>query len=375
MSLLKKFQTIQAPNLCFLHSAKGGLSILAYDYVDHFNGPLEDLEPFVKKHKDKLLIGYISYDAALQQHKVQSKHPIDPDVPGVQFLAFENWHEENSPSAKPSQTLTGDSLKPQITPEQYSTSFKNIQQHIQQGDVYQVNLTHQLYGCTNKRAQELFVDIIKQNPANFAAYLGFNNFELLSASPERFIKIEQDQITTQPIKGTIAKTNCPVRNKLNIQTLKDSEKEQAELNMITDLLRNDLNQVCQTNSVKVVKHRAILECPNIYHTYSHIIGRLKVSPIQALISMLPAGSISGCPKKRSLEVIDQQEYSRRGIYTGVIGYIDPNGILDFSIAIRTLLKKGSQVNLGVGGGIVQDSVLQNEYQETLQKAKSFRNIL
>ena len=145
--------------------------------------------------------------------------------------------------------------------------------------------------------------------------------------------------------------------------------------MITDLLRNDLGKVCKTATVKVEGHRLIKKCPTVWHTYSKITGELKTSPIEALISMLPGGSITGCPKKRAIEVIDELESTTRGIYTGVIGHIDPNEDLDFNIAIRTIIKKDENLYLQVGGGIVLDSTEKAEFTETLDKAASFMNII
>ncbi len=377
MSLIKQFQGSPENGTSFLYSAKGGLAMLAIQPQASFQGNLSELPAFVSQHRDKLIVGYISYDASLDQHQVYSRHQAkDRSIASLKFHAYAQWQEEIIPTQTPKrQKFSGADFQERVSQAKYEQAYHNIKQHIQKGDIYQVNLTHQLQGSSQKNSQDLFLDLIASNPVDFMSYLGFADYQILSASPERFIRIAKGEITTRPIKGTIAKTDCPIQNQAQIQALLNCPKEKAELNMITDLLRNDLGQVCHTGTVRVKSHRSILECPNIYHTYSEIQGKLKMDPVQALISMLPAGSISGCPKKRSLAIIDEQEHSARGIYTGVIGYIHPTGILDFSIAIRTLLKKGSQVTLGVGGGIVHDSKLKNEYAETLQKAKSFRNIL
>ena len=161
-----------------------------------------------------------------------------------------------------------------------------------------------------------------------------------------------------------------------VKELIESEKEAAELNMITDLLRNDIGKIAKIGSVKVIGHRLLSKCPSVWHTYSQINGELKTTPLKALLSMLPGGSITGCPKKRAVEIIDELEPVTRGIYTGAIGHIEPKSQdLDFNIAIRTIIKKNDKLYLQVGGGIVIDSKEEAEFEETMQKAASFMKIL
>ncbi|MEK7085610.1 MAG: anthranilate synthase component I family protein [Patescibacteria group bacterium] len=221
----------------------------------------------------------------------------------------------------------------------------------------------------------MFLKVINANPVDYLAYMEGDGFEILSASPERFIKIENGNIETCPIKGTRPRGNNPKADQKLKQELLKNEKEAAELNMITDLLRNDMGKICKINTVKVAGHRLIQKCPTVWHTFSRITGKIAVEPIEALLSMLPGGSITGCPKKRAMEIIDELEPTTRSVYTGVIGYIHPNKNLDFNIAIRTIIKKGKKLYLQVGGGIVLDSKEKAEFKETLDKAKSFMKIL
>ncbi|HPJ80571.1 MAG TPA: anthranilate synthase component I family protein [Candidatus Portnoybacteria bacterium] len=189
--------------------------------------------------------------------------------------------------------------------------------------------------------------------------------------------MKKNKIETCPIKGTRKRGNTKPKDNNLKKELLSNEKEKAELNMITDLLRNDLGKICKIGSVKVEKQRAISKCPTVWHTYSKITGILdnKNTSIDALISMIPGGSITGCPKKRAMEIIDELEPQTRGVYTGIIGQINPNLDLDFNIAIRTVIKKKEKLYLQVGGGIVIDSKNKSEYEETLHKAKSFMKIL
>jgi para-aminobenzoate synthetase component I len=218
--------------------------------------------------------------------------------------------------------------------------------------------------------------VARRNPVQHLAYLEGDGYAIHSASPERFVRVHGRAIETFPIKGTRPRGNDAQQDRAQLAALLASEKEAAELNMISDLLRNDLGQVCVAGSVQVVASRIPRAGPNVWHTASHISGLLRegTSGFDAVLEMLPGGSISGCPKRRALEIIAELEQSRRGVYTGVIGRIDPDGSCDFSVAIRTLVQQGGDVYLSVGGGIVYDSRLEWELEETRLKAVSFAQL-
>ncbi|MEK7673358.1 MAG: chorismate-binding protein [Patescibacteria group bacterium] len=363
-------------NICFLYSAQNGKSLLAKNPQTIYSGDnLIDFQKFAKKHQNKLLIGYFSYDLAYQLHNIKPKAKDDLKLPKIYFLAFNNWEEfetsdnENIPNEKQKTAIN---FKTTITKKNYKKSYEKIKDYIKKGEVYQLNLTHRLEAQTKIPPRDLFLKVIQKNPVDYLAYLEGHDFEILSASPERFIKTEGDYIETCPIKGTRPRGKTQQEDKKLTQELLKSPKETAELNMITDLLRNDLHKICKVGTVKVQGHRLLQKCPTVWHTYSKITGKLATTPLNALISMLPGGSITGCPKKRAIEIIDELEPKMRGVYTGVIGYIKPHqSELNFNIAIRTIIKKKTKLYLQVGGGIVIDSKNQDEYQETLDKAKSF----
>lgn len=378
-----KFKNLpaSAKNICFLHSGQGGQSILAKNPVAKFSGDnLNDFKRFAQKHKKHLLIGYLSYDLAYQLYNIKKTAKNDLKLPEIYFLAFDKWQKfvqkKSTKNLAKSINKTSRNFKLTITKSHYHQAFQKIKHYLKEGDIYQVNLTHRLEAETNQNSQELFLKIIQNNPVDFLSYIEGDGFEVLSASPERFIKIENGNIETCPIKGTRPRGKTKKEDEKLKKELLESKKEAAELNMITDLLRNDLGKVCQIGSVKVKGHRLLKKCPTVWHTYSKITGKLatNMTPINALISMLPGGSITGCPKKRAIEIIDELEPFTRGIYTGVIGYISPDQHLDCSIAIRTVIKKGKKLYLQVGGGIVIDSNEQAEFKETLDKAKSFNGL-
>ncbi len=385
---VKIFKDLKKDNkfVSFLHSGNGyGKSILAFNPVETFSGKnIQKFYQFAKKYeKTCKLIGFISYDIGYQLYKIKKTAKDDLKLPIIYFHAYKNWLEfKNSPiqPAKNSyqKNTNNKNFQPEIPKSAYDKAYKKIQHYIKEGEFYQINLTHRLKAKTKIPARELFLRVIEQNPVEHLAYIEGNNFEILSASPERFVQIKNRHIKTCPVKGTRPRGKTKKEDEKFKKELIENEKEKAELNMITDLLRNDLGKICEIGSVKIEGHRLIQKCPTVWHTYSKITGKLakNYSNLKALIEMLPGGSITGCPKKRAMEVIDELEPVTRSVYTGVIGHIEPKTKdLDFSIAIRTVIKKGNQLYLQVGGGIVYDSKNQAEYRETLQKAASFMEIL
>jgi para-aminobenzoate synthetase component 1 len=375
-------------NLCIIYSATTDKGIIAFNPKAKFSGSnMESFKKFAKKHKRYKLIGYISYDTAYKLHNIKKTTKNDLKLPEIYFLAFNKYKNANleeikslliknikpdKQNRKTKQTI----FKPTISLREYQTSYEKIKKYIKEGDIYQINLTHRLEAQANIPSKQLFLNIIRDNPVDFLTYIEGDNFDILSASPERFIQIKSKKIETCPIKGTRPRGETEKKDKELRKELIKNKKEAAELNMITDLLRNDMGRVCKIGSVKVTGKRIIKKCPTVWHTFSRITGKIKpdITELEALISMLPGGSITGCPKKRAIEIIDELEPKTRSVYTGVIGYINPNQNLDFSIAIRTIIKKGKKLYLQVGGGIVIDSKEEAEYKETLDKAKSFSGI-
>ena len=246
--------------------------------------------------------------------------------------------------------------------QSFEKSFASIKQQIASGNVYQVNLTNKFTFESEGSAQQWFDYIRSKFPDSHAAFLDLEYTQIISASPEMFLQIKNGRIITQPIKGTA--------RSFDEKELINSPKEQAELAMITDLLRNDLNTVCRPNSVRVQDSRIISSHADIVHTSAVISGRLlgHVTPIEALVSCLPGGSITGCPKIESVKLISRLENKPRKYYTGVLFQILENGDINSSILIRTLEKQNQNFELGVGSGIVWDSDLDTEYKEMLSKA-------
>lgn len=377
--MYKKFLAQKGKNICFLNSASknGWQPILAWDPDEIFQGKLQDLDAFLKRHKDKVIIGYFSYDLVYELENIEQKAKDDLKLPKIYLLAFSNYLEGKRQIPR-QQFKSTTKFKPETSEKNYQKNYQKIQKHIRAGDIYQVNYTHRLKAKSKLNPREIFARISAKNPVDHLAYIEGDGFEILSASPERFIEISGQKISTYPIKGTRPRSKNTMKDLSLRGELKNSTKEQAELNMITDLLRNDLGKIAKAGTVQIEGQRLIKKCPTLWHTYSKISAEIdpKFTAIQALTTMLPGGSVTGCPKRRATQIIDQLEPTTRSIYCGAIGVIRPNQRhIDFSIAIRTIIKKGENLYLQVGGGVVIDSKEKAEYKESLDKAKSFMDIL
>jgi para-aminobenzoate synthetase component I len=254
---------------------------------------------------------------------------------------------------------------------QYQNKFQKIQDYIQSGDCYQINLTRCFQGpyTHESQATEDYLHLRQHSPTPFAGFVNAPNFKLLSLSPERFIRCQQGKLETRPIKGTRPRDKDPIQDERNKQRLLNSEKDRSENLMIVDLLRNDLGRLAQTGSVNVPELFSIETYPNVFHLVSSIEAQLKdnVTPIQALIDASPGGSITGAPKKRAMQIIEELEEYRRDYYCGSLFYAAANGNLDSSILIRTLLVQAKTITAYAGGGIVVDSTWQDELQESDDK--------
>jgi para-aminobenzoate synthetase component 1 len=259
-----------------------------------------------------------------------------------------------------------------FTKQEYLQTLKKIKAYLRAGEVYQVCLTQTLTAPYLGKGDQLYLNLCEINPAPFSAYLHCGGFEIISSSPERFMKVEKGIIETCPIKGTIKRGAASEEDERLKQELLDSEKEKAELTMIVDLERNDLGKICEFGTVKVVKHRELKAYPTVFHTVSTIRGKLRDNIFQTDImrAVFPGGSITGAPKIRAMEILAELESTTRGAYTGSIGYFGFDGYMDTSIVIRTILLKKRVAYLGVGGGIVLDSDPEKEFRETMLKARA-----
>jgi len=260
---------------------------------------------------------------------------------------------------------------------EYLSAVAAIRDYIAQGDVYQVNMSQRFQSQFLGDPYALFSNLFEQNPAPFFAYINAGDHQIVSTSPERFLLLQGRDIETRPIKGTRPRRNEPGEDNASRLELLNSTKDAAELSMIVDLMRNDIGKVCRAGSVRVSEHKRLETYQNVYHLVSNVHGILDdgQDAVDLIRATFPGGSITGCPKIRSMEVIDELEPVRRHIYTGSIGYLSFHETMDLSIAIRTATVHAGKLVFSVGGGVVYDSDPNCEFEETLHKGRTLMDAL
>ncbi|MGQ9919697.1 MAG: aminodeoxychorismate synthase component I [Desulfobacca sp.] len=361
--------------------AAGALGFLAYDLKNHLERlPVtvqDDLQlPELVLAFPRHLIVHDRWQGRTTQVEVAYAPPGgSPDVTGKAELV---WQDVLRAAAAPAGgTYQVGELKSTFTKERYLAAVRRAREYIRQGDIYQVNLSQRFSFAFRGDFYCLFLQLFRRNPAPFYAYLNCGDFQILSTSMERFLLRQGDYLETRPIKGTRPRGRTPGEDEARRQELLASVKEDAELSMIVDLLRNDLGRVCQGRSVQVKEHKRLEAYENVYHLVSIVTGRLRpaCSHVDILRATLPGGSITGCPKIRAMEIIDELEPVVRHVYCGNIGYLGLHCNLDLNIAIRTAIRTNAQVHFAVGGGIVYDSEEVAEYEETLHKGMTLFRII
>ena len=281
---------------------------------------------------------------------------------------------ENIPASRlaPQFQVSGDThLTSNFSADGYRQAVQKAVEHVHAGDLFQVNLSQRLLYPAHDQSQHLYLRLRQRNPATFAAYFDLGTFQIVSASPERFLQVRSRQVEARPIKGTRQRTRHPVADLFRADDLIQSEKDRAENVMIVDLLRNDLSRVCQPQSVRVAQLCDLETYAFVQHLVSTVHGELASdrTPLDLVQASFPGGSITGAPKVRAMQIISDIEPTSRGAYCGSLGYVGFNGTMDLSILIRTITAGKGWWQLPVGGGIVAQSSPQQEYEETWHKAK------
>jgi para-aminobenzoate synthetase component I len=285
--------------------------------------------------------------------------------------AEEPWPRGVAAPAYASDAAANIGLRSTFTHRGYLDAVAKVREYIVAGDIFQANLSQRFQAPLREPAFELYRRLRRRNPAPFAAYLGFENVTVLSASPERFLRLDLDGLVeTRPIKGTRPRGLGPMHDAALGRALAESVKDRAENVMIVDLLRNDLSRVCRPGTVRVPELFALEQHPTVHHLVSTVLGNLDRSAdaVDLVRAAFPGGSITGAPKVRAMEIIAELEPTRRGVYCGSIGYLSVTGAMDTSIVIRTFVLRDGELYFQAGGGIVADSDPELEYRETLDKA-------
>ncbi|WP_409289404.1 aminodeoxychorismate synthase component I [Pseudomonas sp. KCJK8927] len=346
------------------------------------------------------LIGYLSYDFGRRLEHLPAKARDDLGLPDAQ-LGLYAWALVTDHQLGTSQLVLHPSLAPgerdrlmdlfqapagiehpefkllapmagDLTPVQYKAAFDQVQQYIQAGDCYQINLTQRFRAPCQGDPWRAYQALRKACPTPFSGFQQLaDGSALLSFSPERFIRVSQGLVETRPIKGTSPRSADPAEDLRNAEELRHSPKDRSENLMIVDLLRNDLGRTCQIGSVNVPELFSLESYPNVHHLVSSITGRLAddKDALDLIGDSFPGGSITGAPKIRAMQIIDELEPTRRALYCGSLLYVDVRGEMDSSIAIRSLLIKDGQACCWGGGAVVADSNWQSEYEESIAKVR------
>ena len=351
------------------------------------------------------LIGFLSYDLAPRIEEIPRRIAADSRIPALRFGLYDTFvlidHERDQANlwavdllgegeravgarledwlGRLDRPIARRAFDPSLGPvvadqpkADYLARVQRAKEYIRAGDIFQVNLSQRFSASGRVDPLDLDSRIRANSPAPYSAYLAWDDLAIVSASPELFHETTGRRITTRPIKGTRPRSSSKELDEAMAAELLASTKDRAELTMIVDLERNDLGRVCEYGSVRVVDPRSLESFQDVHHTTATVEGRLwaDAGPVDVVRAMFPGGSITGAPKVRAMEIIDELEPCRRGIYTGAIGYWSANGRSVFNIAIRTVVVEGTRVTYHVGGGIVADSDPEQEYQETLDKGRA-----
>ncbi|MDH1147778.1 aminodeoxychorismate synthase component I [Pseudomonas mosselii] len=366
---LAELGTAQLPEGIELPFAGGLIGYLSYD----FGRRLEQLPTHAVDDLGlpDARLGLYAW-ALVSDHRLSSSqlvfHPSLPQTERQRLIALFN-------ASAPGDTgdfrllapMTGD-----LRPEQYRAAFDQVQRYIQAGDCYQINLTQRFRAPCLGDPWRAYLALRAACPTPFSGYQQLDEgIALLSFSPERFIRVSQGEVETRPIKGTRPRAADPVEDARNAAELLASPKDRSENLMIVDLLRNDIGRTCQTGSVKVPELFSLESYPNVHHLVSSVVGRLAAGKdaLDLIAGSFPGGSITGAPKIRAMQIIDELEPARRALYCGSLLYVDVRGEMDSSIAIRSLLVKDGQVSCWGGGAVVADSHWQAEYEESIAKVR------
>lgn len=409
------------------------LAVHAFSIFKTNNNTLEKFKQYQQSTND-WLFGHVSYDFKNELHGLTSSHPDGIQFPDFFFfqpetviklsqesveisciksipesvfmeiglisneqLTIDNVQQTSKPKLQTiiqEQRATNDdqqntrnehlstkSITPRIAKENYLQIIEQLKKHIRRGDCYEINFCQEFYATnTCIHPLEVYRKLVQISPNPFSAYYKLDHHFLMCASPERYIKKQDSQIISQPIKGTFKRnTENTELDLANKNALQNSNKDKAENVMVVDLVRNDLSKICTEGSVKVEELFGVYTFPQVYQMISTISGIIDetIEFTDVLAATFPMGSMTGAPKKRVMELTEQYEQTKRGIYSGCVGYITPNGNFDFNVVIRSIMynAKNQYLSYQVGGGITYNSNAESEYEECLLKAEAIMKVL
>jgi len=364
---------------------------------------LHQLQLFIDAHKGQWLFGHLAYDLKNETEPLQSLHRDHIGFDDLHFfipqivvrlngeeIRIDSFNDDHDAilmaihAASPiinRQANESVEVYPRISKEKYIGIINQLRNHILRGDCYEINFCQEFFANnTCIIPQDIYQKLSEVSPNPFSAFYRQNDKYLMCASPERYLQKRGLKIVSQPIKGTAPRiAGNLAEDELQKNSLRESSKEQSENVMIVDLVRNDLSKVCEEATVKVDELFGIYTYPQVHQMISTISGILKTdtSFIEIIAATFPMGSMTGAPKRRVMELIEEYEQTRRGLYSGAVGYIDPNGDFDFNVVIRSILynETNRYLSYQVGGGITFYSDAEKEYNECMLKAEAIKQVL
>jgi para-aminobenzoate synthetase component 1 len=372
--------------VALLHSCGRGPAWLCTEAVDvltrpagAWRGAFDALDVFLRRHAARRVVGWLGYDLGLDVEAWPLRQQDDFMVPVLHVAAFDRV-QEFAPAAPPPAppVAAATSLRAHVARADYEQRVAAVVEHIRNGDIFQANLTQPFTAEWHGDPRALFWRLCERSPAPFAAYVEDGaGTAVLSSSPEEFLWRHGDEVRTRPIKGTRPRGEAPAEDARLLAELLASEKDQAELAMIVDLMRNDLGKVAMTGSVQVGPFPEHDSFAQVHHLFATVVARLRpgVSTTDLLRATFPGGSVTGCPKLRCLELLDELEWTRRGVYTGAIGWFGPGDDMHLDIAIRTLVHRGDRLRGNAGGGVTALSDPHLEWRESLAKMAGLERAL
>ncbi|WP_223155122.1 anthranilate synthase component I [Alkalibacillus aidingensis] len=381
--------------------------------------PIDALKPLMNEELDLPFeipfpsggVGYIAYDVAKQFEVIGQDHPDELNMPDVHMMfyekvivydhllqqvhciVFDRWitgesgdhelelrklvNQIETGTFTETTTFKLKQFQSNLTQSDYEQMVIKAKQHIQEGDIFQAVLSQRLTADYEGDPFVYYRKLRKSNPSPYMFYIGFKDYTILGTSPESLVKVQDRQVTTNPIAGTRKRGACASEDQRLAEELLADEKEIAEHQMLVDLGRNDIGRVAEPGSISLSKYMVIERYRYVMHIVSEVTGELDhdTPSLEALKACLPAGTVSGAPKIRAMQIINELEPSKRGAYSGAVGYLSINGNLDFALAIRTMILKDAKAHVQAGAGVVYDSDPMSEYEETLNKAKALMEVI
>lgn len=385
------------PNACNLNSVEYVMAAGASDLlVCDTDGAFEQLKTFRQKNRGKWIFGYFTYDLKNDTEDLTSSHPDYINFPALCFFVPQHLlvidkagkcitgetliTEINHIQVSDEKVLPPVELKHRVSKSRYLDTIEKLKAHIIEGDIYEINYCVEFFAENVKTNPLLLYRLLSsRSPVPFGAFLKYHHRYLLCASPERFIKKQGSKLYSQPIKGTIKRGNNKEEDEQLKQALLHSEKERAENLMIVDLVRNDLARSSKTGTIQVDELFGIYTFPQVHQMISTVSSEIhpEINIVDAIKNAFPMGSMTGAPKIKAMELIEQYECTKRGLYSGSVGYFTPDDDADFNVVIRSIQyhAANSYLNFEVGGAITFDSVAEQEYEECLLKAKAMMEVL